>query len=146
MNVYEWKRDWGEGSTTREFAQLHQDDRTIVHYSTEINLKNYIPTISMHDYKFESTGFENGIAAIRPLLTDGNQVCFITTLSQTWWKAKNEFTKYHAKSVPAFTFNKKMVLRQWFPSQLDPLTVDSVKEFCNVDSDHIFYMTKIKSP
>jgi hypothetical protein len=36
-------------------------------------------------------------------------------------------------------------VKKVFPSNIDPLSIQSIADFCNVDSDHIFYMDPIEN-
>ncbi|XP_053378586.1 uncharacterized protein LOC128548179 [Mercenaria mercenaria] len=143
--VYEWKTDWGSDLTTREFAQVHKRDRIITHYATDEGaLAKSSPAVTLYDLDFRNNDFDKGILAIRPLLSAGNQVCFIAHPDKFWHGTVNAVTKRHGMTVSApVTSSNYYKLKKLLPSDLDPLSIQSIADFCNVDSDHIFYMETI---
>lgn len=59
FQVYEWRTDWGSSVFTRELAQVHDVDKTVIHYATDEGLgSRSAPTISLYDFSFTSTNFQ----------------------------------------------------------------------------------------
>ncbi|XP_060562500.1 uncharacterized protein LOC132722087 isoform X1 [Ruditapes philippinarum] len=144
--VYEWQNNWGSGLSTKEFAQIHELDKTITHYATDESASaKSSPAVSLYDLNTREDDFKKGIVAIRPLVAKGSQVCFISQVVKYWPGTEKAVTNRHGTIVNAPKSINYYKVMKVFPSNLDPLSIQSIADFCNVDSDHIFYMDPIEN-
>jgi hypothetical protein len=59
IQVYEWQNNWGSGLSTKEFAQIHELDKTITHYATDESASaKSSPAVSLYDLNTREDDFK----------------------------------------------------------------------------------------
>ncbi|KAH3827362.1 uncharacterized protein LOC127832606 [Dreissena polymorpha] len=138
VEVYDWKRDWGKGIAPREVVTLDTGTMTLLHSATTLTTDSLSPAVSFFDYSNES---QQGIFAIRPLLSDGTSACFIVRSDQgrNWQDVQRDLRSRQGSILPrARARNYAIVggpLNEHYLSNQARLT-----DFCDVASDHMFLL------